>query len=1000
MKKHIKKYINGRILSVFLALALVITALPYIPASVVYAAQSSDNPIENGSFENGLENWETYFNDQYSGTIEIKDYKAAINFSFFNNWWDWDAENNVAVDKGPVDWSTQLSQKNIHVNQGEEYKLKFTASSTVKRPIAVSMYTQAGTRENSKKELIIIEKDKEQTYEIDYTPISASLDLTFYMGQFTEEQSPELPYTTKEFEKHTIYISDIKLVDSNNADNEEAPKPRIIGVKDGVEYTAPVSVKVNYKKPYILEIKKDGKVINYNEGDQIISNGEYSITVTDKEDTSISEIIDFTINFQPDYSKEWLVIYNKSTGMVMQTGGSSGNKVMQGTYTGKAAQFFCKEDAGSGYIRLRSMTSGDVLTATVNDNKLETAKEDGSDWQLWKIDNTVPQGYVKFINKHNELVIGVTGATKIDGQSLSLEEKSSNEDEEQQNNDAQRWDIISTVDVKEAIEGKTVDVSTDKKWALNSIVTPVVNGLNPAGQITVEFYPLERAKSYSIYFDGEKKTEVTKAQLDSATIKDNYMTTKDGTIKIFNAAYSTKVSKHTLYIQTDTGVKTDTIDFYISKKGSCWSTLHRTEDMDIGWYYNWSTNESVGTDKYLEFVPMLWGNYGDEWLKDSSNKRYGKVLSFNEPDWSDQSNVPVTIKSATEWAKRKSEANDGEPVNRPSTIEEVWQSFMDSGLRIGSPATAIAPPYCDGRITMNNIDGPDTWWFDFMDLMKENSSKGWDYDFVAVHSYDAGCDAKGFLKMVDETHELTGKPIWITEFGVAEWNENKQWKGGNAETTKKVLDFMKEVIEGLEERDFVERYAWFPFNPQDEYGGASGIFDYRTGELTELGKLYKSLGVPEGYDPDKKGQGNNKNPDDNINNDKPDNDNSNNDNNNNGNNNNSNSNNNNNNNSNNSSNNNNNSSNNSGNSNNSSSNSNNNSNNLYYDQYYMNILPYLINNNDNNNSDKQKQEKELKEEIKKYLEDAKIQMNGEKDQLDVILEKLQKALLKIIKVKK
>lgn len=36
------------------------------------------------------------------------------------------------------------------------------------------------------------------------------------------------------------------------------------------------------------------------------------------------------------------------------------------------------------------------------------------------------------------------------------------------------------------------------------------------------------------------------------------------------------------------------------------------------------------------------------------------------------------------------------------------------------------------------IDGPGNWWYDFMDLIKANNSKGWDYDFVAVHCYDAG----------------------------------------------------------------------------------------------------------------------------------------------------------------------------------------------------------------------------------------------------------------------
>lgn len=744
-----KKYLSKVILS-FLFAAAALAILPYMPVS------ATTNPVVNGSFEYGWEGWDTYFNERYSGKGEVtKDCRAAIDISFFVNFYGADG-----TDYGPADWSAQLTQNGINVERSRNYKLKFTASSTVKRPIALTMKT-----------------------------------------------------------------------------------------------------------------------------------GDYTLTVTDSTNPSAQTVMHFTIKLGIDFNKKWVVIANKSTEKVMEAGGSSGKSVMQGTYEGKASQFFIIEEASSGYVKIRSMSSGYLVGITIQ-GQLELAGDSGTDRQLWQIDTSVPQGYVKFINKNSQKAIETGGALKTEGKILSMADKSSNDDEGQESADPQRWDIIRTIDAKEAIQGKAVpDVSTPAKWAADAVITPVVNGLNPAGALTVEFYPLEGAGSYDIYFDGEKTASVTKAQLESASVKDSYMLTEDGTIKLFRAAYSTKVSKHTLYIQADTGTKTNTMEFYLTKKGACWGTLHRTADMDISWYYHWATDEALGTDEYLEFVPMMWGNYGDEWLKDTSNKKYGTILSFNEPDCSDQSNVPVTIQDAIAWTSRYNNAH-GTNIERPSTIEEVWQSFMDSGLRVGSPSTAIAPPYCDGRVTMNNVDGPDTWWYDFMDLMKKNSPNGWDYDFVAVHSYDGGCDAKGFLEMVDKTHELTGKPIWITEFGVAEWG-SKQWQGGNAATIGKVKDFMAEVIQGLEERDFVERYAWFPFNPDDEYGGASGIFNYSTGELTELGKLYKTLGVPQGYDPDKKGDNSNNNPgnsgDNNNNNNNNDNNNNNN---NNGNNNNSNSNNN------------------------------------------------------------------------------------------------------------
>ena len=774
MKKTALYNLKNKIFPVILVLAVFITAMPYMPASKAYSAQRKGSLITNGNFEYGWEGWDIYFNEQYSGSANITSgFKAEINIDFFLNWY------TEAGDQGPVDWSVQLTQKKIKVEKGQEYKLRFTAASTVKRPVAVTI-TSGGSLQ--KEHIVLGVEEKE--YEINYKASGDYMDLGFMMGQFTKEQFPQMPYTTEEFEKHSIYLSNIKLTGINDTETDKE-EPGITGAEDGGKYKIPVSVKVNYKKPYKLELQKDGKIIPYKEGAQITGNGSYILKVTDAEDKTIQKVINFTIDIDIDYSKEWVVISNKCTNMVMEAGGYSGTTLIQGTYKGRASQFFYIEEAGNGYVTLHAMSSEGL--AGIGDNGtlkiVETKKP--ADSQLWKIDSSVPQGYVKFINKETGQAVDVSGASKTEGKLLSMADKSSNNDEGQQNNDAQRWDIIRTIDVKEAVEGSKPDVATQMKWKANAVITPVVNALNPAGQITAEFYPLEGANTYSIYFDGKKEAEVSMEQLKKATVKDNYMLTEDGTIKIFKAAYSTEVKKHTLYIQTDTGVKTDETSFYISKKGLCWGTLHRTQDMDISWYYNWSAEKSAGTDKYLEFVPMLWGNYGNGWLEDTSNKRYGTVLSFNEPDWSDQSNVPVTIKSSIEWTERYNKAN-GTNIKRPLSVEETWQAFMDSGLRVGSPATAIAPPYCNGSVTMNEIDGPDNWWYDFMDLIKANNSKGWDYDFVAVHCYDASCDAKGFLKMVDDTYKLTGKPIWITEFGVAEWNENKIWKGGNAEAERKI----------------------------------------------------------------------------------------------------------------------------------------------------------------------------------------------------------------------
>jgi hypothetical protein len=86
------------------------------------------------------------------------------------------------------------------------------------------------------------------------------------------------------------------------------------------------------------------------------------------------------------------------------------------------------------------------------------------------------------------------------------------------------------------------------------------------------------------------------------------------------------------------------------------------------------------------------------------------------------------------------------------------------------------------------------------------------------------------------------KPIWITEFAISGWGYN------DANGKQKTKEFMEAVIRGLNERSYVERYSWFSFNTTDGNNGASALWTNATGELTELGQMYVSLGNPEGYD--------------------------------------------------------------------------------------------------------------------------------------------------------
>lgn len=104
--------------------------------------------------------------------------------------------------------------------------------------------------------------------------------------------------------------------------------------------------------------------------------------------------------------------------------------------------------------------------------------------------------------------------------------------------------------------------------------------------------------------------------------------------------------------------------------------------------------------------------------------------------------------------------------------------------------------------------------------------------------------AKAFLTdVVDKTYEMYHKPIWITEFAVNGWGYD------NENGKQSLQEFMKTIIEGLNQREYVERYAWFSFDTTDGYNGAAALWTNATGELTKLGKIYVNSGNPKGYDP-------------------------------------------------------------------------------------------------------------------------------------------------------
>lgn len=247
-------------------------------------------------------------------------------------------------------------------------------------------------------------------------------------------------------------------------------------------------------------------------------------------------------------------------------------------------------------------------------------------------------------------------------------------------------------------------------------------------------------------------------------------------------------------------------DSVTMKKGICMGggadSQKRIESLNAGWHYNWTPTWKGKKIKDTPFVPMIWAN--NQWaagaLKElrvaKSKADENPLLGLNEPDGKDQANMSVQAALA------------------------FWPQLEKTNRRLGSPATVH----------------PDNEWM--KSFMKGADEKGYRVDFVCVHWYGQN-DPDKFIERIEQIHKLYGKPIWITEFAIADWSAKSS--KDIEHRPEEVLRFMKAVLPKLEKLDFVERYAWFNATPDHPKLAASALFD-KGGKLTELGEFYASFG--------------------------------------------------------------------------------------------------------------------------------------------------------------
>lgn len=231
----------------------------------------------------------------------------------------------------------------------------------------------------------------------------------------------------------------------------------------------------------------------------------------------------------------------------------------------------------------------------------------------------------------------------------------------------------------------------------------------------------------------------------------------------------------------------------------------QTVAMHCAWYYTWGGDRPNPAPSGVEFVPMEWGYYGNanngsvNWLNSKkSQPGVTTFLGFNEPDHTDQANLSV------------------------DAALEGFSLMSNLGIPIGSPACA---------------DDNSSWMRDFMNRangINPTTHLGYRIDYVCIHCYSR--NPNDFIGYVNYIHNLYGKPVWVTEFGPADWS------GTNPVSVAECMNYMRVVVPWLNSQSYVQRYAWYSGSaPGGNWTLSSAGLVYDNGVLTAMGQLYSRM---------------------------------------------------------------------------------------------------------------------------------------------------------------
>jgi hypothetical protein len=231
------------------------------------------------------------------------------------------------------------------------------------------------------------------------------------------------------------------------------------------------------------------------------------------------------------------------------------------------------------------------------------------------------------------------------------------------------------------------------------------------------------------------------------------------------------------------------------KRGLAYNEAHlcTTFGSKFGFGYNWGQTESndIGTS----FVPMMHGpskSSAEEWLANvdkAVEKGSTAVMGFNECDHADQCNLS------------------------PEAACSAWKQYMNPVKQAHPEVTIVGPSVTNGPAPMG-LD----WLSRFNECCPDAV-----VDATNIHFYDI-YDEKTidrFQDQVEKAAELSGKKVWITEFGL---------NPGSA-SEEQAASFLKDAMAYLDGSDKVQGYSWFMVGDgENQLNSGSG--------LSAVGKVY------------------------------------------------------------------------------------------------------------------------------------------------------------------